>query len=209
MADFEAANDPIRYRISPSGPRWERCQEPLSSPRVHPDPSISPSEAWVGRPHAEWLASVRDAGITILFTHLYVTGQNKHGAQTDVTISIRCVAYPASLRKIVRGGGIENKVWAGCRTMGEVDIVTARSRHIHSSRQRRKGPFASYVTASLPRTPLACQMDSSSTREGGSEGDTKVYDVPFISDGSIWKHNDVAGIHCQIGARGDVNCFAP
>ena len=73
---------------------------------------------------------------------------------------------------------------------------------------KKEGPFASYVTASLPRTPLACQMDSSSTREGASEGDTKVYDVPFISDGSIWKQNDVAGIHCQIGARGDVNCFA-
>ena len=28
------------------------------------------------------------------------------------------------------------------------------------------------------------------------------------SDVSIWKHNDVAGIHCQIGARGDVNCLA-
>ena len=27
------------------------------------------------------------------------------------------------------------------------------------------------------------------------------------SDVSIWKHNDVAGIHCQIGAKGDVNCF--
>ena len=128
LADFEAANDPIRYRISPSGPRWERCQEPLSSPRVHPDPSISPSEAWVGRPHAEWLASVRDAGITILFTHLYVTGQNKHGAQTDVTISIRCVAYPACPRKEKLLGEVVLKieVWAGCRTMGEVDIVTAR-----------------------------------------------------------------------------------
>ena len=58
-----------------------------------------PFHRGVGRPHAEWLASVRDAGITILFTHLYVTGQNKHGAQTDVTISIRCVAYPACPRK--------------------------------------------------------------------------------------------------------------
>ena len=74
-----------------------------------PSRPIHFTERGVGRPHAEWLASVRDAGITILFTHLYVTGQNKHGAQTDVTISIRCVAYPASLRKIVRGGGIEKQ----------------------------------------------------------------------------------------------------
>ena len=108
------------------GPRWERCQEPLSSPS--PSRPIHFTERGVGRPHAEWLASVRDAGITILFTHLYVTGQNKHGAQTDVTISIRCVAYPACPRKekLLEEVVLKIKVWAGCRTMGEVDIVTAR-----------------------------------------------------------------------------------
>ena len=80
-----------------------------------PSRPIHFTEGGVGRPHAEWLASVRDAGITILFTHLYVTGQNKHGAQTDVTISIRCVAYPACPRKEKLLGEVVLKieVWAG------------------------------------------------------------------------------------------------